>query len=96
MWGRTAAYFITVKDEKNKEQTAARNFKQPLSYIELVAHFPPGRQRGLRIFSRPDHWYVGAGQTRTKNCVMTNDIFHPILGSSNKHASSPERPSSLR
>src|SRR5664280_1730824 len=36
MWGRVAAYFITSKDEKNSVRTVVRNFKTPLSYIELV------------------------------------------------------------
>jgi len=60
MWGRTAAYFITSKDEKNKEQTAARNFKQPLSYIELVAHSLRDGNADYGFFHDPDHWYVGA------------------------------------
>src|SRR5678816_3650799 len=60
MWGRTAAYFITSKDEKNSEQTAARNFKQPLSYIELVAHSLRDGNADYGFFHDPDHWYVGA------------------------------------
>jgi multimeric flavodoxin WrbA len=60
MWGRTAAYFITSKDEKNDGETAARNFKQPLSYIELVAHTLRDGNADYGFFHDPHHWYVGA------------------------------------
>ena len=60
MWGRTAAYFITSKDQKNDLPTAARNFKQPLSYIELVAHTLRDGNADYGFFHDPHHWYVGA------------------------------------
>jgi len=60
MWGRTAAYFITSKDEKNTEQTATRKFQQPLSYIELVAHTLRDGNADYGFFHDPDHWYAGA------------------------------------
>jgi multimeric flavodoxin WrbA len=81
MWGRTAAYFITSKDEKNKEQTAARKFKQP-SPILSSSRTPSGT--GMRItdsFMTRITGMSAPGQLLTKNSVMTNDIFHPIPGS---------------
>jgi hypothetical protein len=60
MWGRTAAYFITSKDEKNDGETAARNFEQPLSYIELVAHTLRDGNADYGFFHDPKCWYVGA------------------------------------
>jgi len=60
MWGRTAAYFITIKDEKNDAETAARNFQEPLSYIELVAHSLRDGNADYGFFHDPHHWYVGA------------------------------------
>ena len=60
MWGRTAAYFITSKDENNSGQTAARKFRQPLSYIELVAHSLRDGNADYGFFHDPHHWYAGA------------------------------------
>jgi multimeric flavodoxin WrbA len=60
MWGRAAAYFIASKDEKNSEHTIVRNFHQPLSYIELVAHSLRDGNADYGFFHDPHHWYVGA------------------------------------
>lgn len=60
MWGRTAAYFITSKDEKNEGTSATRNFKQPLSYIELVALSLRDGNADYGFFHDPNHWYAGA------------------------------------
>jgi multimeric flavodoxin WrbA len=60
MWGRTAAYFITSKDEKNDARTVVRNFSQPLSYIELVAHSLRDGNADYGFFHDRRHWYAGA------------------------------------
>jgi hypothetical protein len=60
MWGRVAAYFITSKDEKNSVRTVVRNFKTPLSYIELVAHSLRDGNADYGFFHAPRHWYAGA------------------------------------
>jgi hypothetical protein len=60
MWGRVAAYFITSKDEKNGVRTVVRNFKTPLSYIELVAHSLRDGNADYGFFHAPRHWYAGA------------------------------------
>jgi multimeric flavodoxin WrbA len=60
MWGRVAAYFITSKDEKNSVRTVVRNFKTPLSYIELVAQSLRDGNADYGFFHAPRHWYAGA------------------------------------
>jgi hypothetical protein len=60
MWGRVAAYIITSKDEKNSARTVVRNFKTPLSYIELVAQSLRDGNADYGFFHAPRHWYAGA------------------------------------
>ena len=60
MWGRAAAYFISSKDEKNSGQTVVRNFKSPLSYIELVANSLRDGNADYGFFHDPHHWYAAA------------------------------------
>ena len=80
MWGRTAAYFITSKDEKNDEQTAARRFKQPLSYIELVAQSLRDGNADYGFFHDPRHWYAGAWADANEELCYDKRYFssHPV------------------
>jgi hypothetical protein len=55
-----AAYIITSKDEKNSARTVVRNFKTPLSYIELVAQSLRDGNADYGFFHAPRHWYAGA------------------------------------
>ena len=79
MWGRSAAYFITSKDEKNSEQTIVRKFHQTLSYIELVAHSLRDGNADYGFFHDPQHWYVGAWADANEELCYDKRYFsnHP-------------------
>jgi len=81
MWGRVAAYFITSKDEKNSVRTVVRNFKTPLSYIELVAQsLRDGNAITDSFMLRVTGMQV-RGPIRMKSFAMTSSIFPPTLNS---------------
>ncbi len=62
MWGRTSAYFISSKDEKNDIDTVARDYKEldDLSYIERVAAVLREGQADYGFFHDKEDWYAGA------------------------------------
>jgi multimeric flavodoxin WrbA len=61
MWGRTAAYFISSKDEKNDIDTVARDYKEldDLSYIERVAAVLREGNADYGFFHDKEDWYAG-------------------------------------
>jgi hypothetical protein len=81
MWGRVAAYFITSKDEKNSVRTVVRNFKTPLSYIELVTQSLRDGNADYGFFHAPRHWYAGAWVDPDEELCLTSSIFPPTLNS---------------
>ena len=61
MWGRTAAYFISSKDEKNTMETVVRDYKEitDLSYIQKVADSLREGNADYGFFHDKEHWYAG-------------------------------------
>jgi hypothetical protein len=81
MWGRTAAYFITSKDEKNSGRTVVRKFRQPLSYIELVAHSLRNGNADYGFFHDPHNWYAAAWADPDEELCYDKRYFssHPMF-----------------
>ncbi len=78
MWGRVAAHFITSKDEKNDIETAAINYEEKLSFIELVAHALRTACADFGFF-HADPWYVGAWSKHNEEYAFDKRWFasHP-------------------